>query len=119
MARVSSSWAAGGSRPLDDELERYVGGNDVTDVPPLDSSRIAKHLEMLRGVARNYLAIPATSSRGGVSLKNCEEEEEEEEGEEEEEEEEGEEEEEDEEEEEEEEEEGGATGIAAEGLSMR
>ncbi|CAI7753668.1 unnamed protein product, partial [Closterium sp. NIES-53] len=62
--RVSASAAAragGGGTSVGDEVDRYLAELPVSDVPALHYWQRARNMDTLRQMARDYLAIPATS----------------------------------------------------------
>ncbi|CAI5470304.1 unnamed protein product [Closterium sp. Yama58-4] len=62
-ARLSASQEAGrGGMLLDDEVSRYLSERVRSDVTALEYWRNATNLQTLRRMARDYLAIPATSA---------------------------------------------------------
>ncbi|CAI7888516.1 unnamed protein product [Closterium sp. NIES-53] len=63
--RVSASAAAragGGGTSVGDEVDRYLAELPVSDVPALQYWQRARNMDTLRQMARDYLAIPATSA---------------------------------------------------------
>ncbi|CAI7806581.1 unnamed protein product, partial [Closterium sp. NIES-53] len=62
-ARLSASQEAGaGGMVQDDEVSRYLSERVRCDVTALEYWRSATNMQMLRRMARDYLAIPATSA---------------------------------------------------------
>ncbi|CAI5481506.1 unnamed protein product [Closterium sp. Yama58-4] len=62
-ARLSASQQAGRGRMLqDDEVSRYLSERVRDDVTELEYWRTATNMQTLRRMARDYLAIPATSA---------------------------------------------------------
>ncbi|CAI5493763.1 unnamed protein product [Closterium sp. Naga37s-1] len=62
-ARLSASQAAGrGGMVQDDEVGRYLSERVRCDVSALEYWRTATNMQTLRRMARDYLAIPATSA---------------------------------------------------------
>ncbi|CAI7876704.1 unnamed protein product [Closterium sp. NIES-53] len=63
--RVSASAAArvgGGGTTVGDEVDWYLAELPVSDVPALQHWQRARNMDTLRQMARDYLAIPATSA---------------------------------------------------------
>ncbi|CAI6001051.1 unnamed protein product [Closterium sp. NIES-64] len=63
VARLSASQAAGGGGLVEhDEVSRYLSERVRYDVSALDYWRTSTNMETLKRMARDYLAIPATSA---------------------------------------------------------
>ncbi|CAI5470310.1 unnamed protein product [Closterium sp. Yama58-4] len=70
LARVAASVEGGGVRGSGgDEIDRYMLEGLVQNVPPLEYWRDKRDMPVLKAMARDYLAIPA--SHPGVSLEDA------------------------------------------------
>ncbi|CAI5500544.1 unnamed protein product [Closterium sp. Naga37s-1] len=63
LARVAASVEGGGvAGPGGDEIERYMLEGLVHNIPPLEHWRDKRDMPVLKAMARDYLAIPASSA---------------------------------------------------------